>query len=166
VQWKLINNNEGRTFAVVFEPGEEVVSSLQRFAQEYNLSAARFTAIGALRKATLGYYMLDKRDYHRIAIDEQVEVLSMTGNIALYHEQPRLHAHIVVGKRDGTAVGGHVLEAYVEPTLEVMLIEAPASLQREIDERTGLPLLRLEWNERIGASLKASHERIDQQVIT
>ena len=143
MQSKLLQNDATRTFAVVLDPGEEVTEGLLRFAREHDLSAARLTALGAFERATLAFFDVDDRDYEEIPIDEQVEVLTLTGNITRHEGAPKLHAHAVLGKRDGTTRGGHLLEAYVRPTLEVMLVETPSHLERQMDEETGLPLLRL-----------------------
>ena len=70
-------------------------------------------------------------------------MLALTGNVALKDGEPKLHPHIVVGKSDGTAHGGHLLEGHVRPTLEVIVTESPAHLQRRSDPETGLALLRL-----------------------
>jgi uncharacterized protein len=135
---------DGRRFALVFERGEEVSGGLLRFARERELRAASFTAIGALQDVVLGYWDREIKDYQRIPIREQVEVLSLVGNVALGPDgAPRIHAHIVVGKSDGSAHGGHLLEGRVFPTLEVVLEESPATLQRKTDPDTGLPLLAL-----------------------
>lgn len=143
MQSKRIHDGGSRTYALVFDPGEEVAQGLLDFALEENLRAARFTGIGAFQDVTLGFFELDRKDYHKIEIDEQVEVLTLAGNVADHDGEPRVHAHVVVGKRDGRALGGHLLEAHVRPTLEVMLTESPEPLHREIDEATGLPLLAL-----------------------
>jgi hypothetical protein len=142
---KLIQDQAGeRTFAVVFEPGEEVVAGLRTFAREANLSASHFTAIGSFRDVVLGCFDPEAKRYHRIPIREQVEVLSLLGNVAQLDGKPRVHAHVVVGKHDGTAHGGHLLEAHVRPTLEVIVVESPKHLLRVPDEATGLALLRLD----------------------
>ncbi len=91
----------------------------------------------------LGYFDWQRKEYRRIPIDEQVEVLNLTGNIALEGGEPKLHSHIVLGKADGTAHGGHLLEAHVRPTLEVIVTESPRHLERRSDPETGLALLRL-----------------------
>jgi len=70
-------------------------------------------------------------------------VLSLLGDIALADGKPKLHAHVVLGKRDGSAHGGHLLEAHVRPTLEVILTESPSHLERVHDPETGLPLIRI-----------------------
>ena len=131
-----------RSFVVVFDAGEEVADGLLGFARSRKLEGAYFTAIGALRDVTLGFWDGAAREYHRIPLPEQVEVLSLSGNIARAPEGgPKVHAHIVVGKADGTAHGGHLLEGHVYPTLEAILIETADRLRRRFDSRTGLALL-------------------------
>jgi predicted DNA-binding protein with PD1-like motif len=138
---KVLTAHAERTIAVVFEAGEEVIAPLTRFVQEHNVRAARFTAIGAFSDVRLGYFDVSAQDYVQTAIGTQVEVLSLIGDVAVEDGQPHLHAHVVVGKRDGTAHGGHLLSAHVRPTLEVLLIESPGYLVRRFDPRFGLPLI-------------------------
>ncbi len=130
------------TYALIFDAGDEVNEMLLAFAREHNVDSAHFTGIGALEEVELGYFDWDRKEYKRIPVREQVEVVSLVGNIALSPEGgPALHAHIVIGKSDGTAMGGHLLGGHVRPTLEVALTESPAHLQRAIDPETGLALL-------------------------
>jgi len=138
---KLIHEGAQKTFVLVFEKGDELVQELTTFAKERNLNASHFTAIGAFNKAVLGFFDREKKDYKKIPVNEQVEVLSLIGDIALDGKQPKLHAHVVVGKPDGTAHGGHILQAHVWPTLEVVLTESPAYLCRKTDAETGLALI-------------------------
>ena len=140
---KLLNSDQERTFAVIFETGDEAVAGLTRFAEAQKLTASRFTAIGAFESVVLGYFDWQKKDYERIAVDEQVEVVALIGDVALDGNKPELHAHAVVGLRNGHTRGGHLLEARVRPTLEVILTESPAHLQREHDPETGLALIRI-----------------------
>ncbi len=140
---KLIHNAAQRTFAVVFDPGDEVLDNLLAFAKQHRLTAASFTGLGALSDAVLGYFDWREKEYSRIPVAEQVEVLNLTGNVARGNGEPKLHAHIVLGKADGTALGGHLLEAHVRPTLEVIVTESPAHLQRRTDPETGLALIQL-----------------------
>jgi predicted DNA-binding protein with PD1-like motif len=131
-----------RTFALVFDTGEEPVSLLTRFASEHNITAARFTAIGAFSDVVVAYFDWEKKDYVRIPIREQVEVLALVGDIAVSESKPKIHAHVVVGKRDATAHGGHLMEARVRPTLEVVLTESATALARRHDPDSGLALIR------------------------
>jgi uncharacterized protein len=52
-----------------------------------------------------------------------------------------VHAHVVLGRSDGTALGGHLLEVHVWPTLEVVLDESPAHLRKRSDPETGPALI-------------------------
>ena len=140
---KVISEGAQRTFAVILDTGDEAMACLTAFAKEHRLSASQFTALGAFQDCVLGYFDWQKKDYTRIPIEEQVEVLALVGDIALDDAAPKLHVHVVVGKADGTAHGGHLLEAHVRPTLEVIITESPAHLQRRSDPETGLALIRL-----------------------
>ena len=140
---KLINDGPQRTFAVVLDSGDEVTECLLAFAREQKLSASQFSGLGAFSEVVLGYFDWQKKDYDEIRIDEQVEVLNLTGDVALNDGEPKLHPHVVVGKRDGTAHGGHLLKARVRPTLEVILTESPAHLTRKTDPESGLALISL-----------------------
>jgi predicted DNA-binding protein with PD1-like motif len=128
---------------VVFGTGDEPVDGLKRFAQEQQITGAQITGIGALASVTVGYFEWERKDYKRITFDEQVEVLTLAGNIGLEGDQPRLHAHIVLGRSDGAACGGHLMAARVRPTLELVVLETPRQLQRLIDPETGLALIDL-----------------------
>ena len=141
---KTITEATERTHVLILETGDEVVACLQDFCKEQKLSAARFTAIGAFSRATLAYFNWETKEYDKIPVDEQVEVLVLAGDVALHEGAPTIHAHVVVGKRDGSAHGGHLLEAHVRPTLEVVLIEAPGYLKRRVDPESGLPLIDVE----------------------
>jgi uncharacterized protein len=141
---KLLNENGERVFAVIFETGDDPVAGLTRFADEQKLGASAFTAIGAFSEATLGYFDWEKKDYERIPVKEQVEVLALVGDVALQDGKPKLHAHVVLGRRDGSACGGHLLAARVRPTLEVIVTESPVHLRRKHDPVTGLALIDIE----------------------
>jgi predicted DNA-binding protein with PD1-like motif len=141
---KLINESGEKTYAIVFGKGDEVVEGLLSFAREKKIQASHFTAIGALSDITLGYFNWKKKTYDKISIQEQVEVLSLVGNIVSDNGDPKLHAHVVIGKSDGTAHGGHLMEGHVRPILEVILIESPSHLHRKMDKETGLALITFE----------------------
>ena len=129
---------------LVFDTGEEFVSTLTDFARQSHIAAAHFTAIGAFSDAGLGYFDLHTKDYLKNQVKEQVEVVSLIGDIALDKGEPKVHAHVVVGKKNGAAMGGHLLEAHVRPTLELVLQESSEQLRRKFDPESGLALIDLE----------------------
>lgn len=144
MRFKVLNADRERTFALIFDKDDEVMSTLSRFAEAQKLSASRFNAIGAFRSAVLGYFDWQKKDYERIPVDEQVEVLALVGDVAVHEGKPKVHAHVVLGTREGHARGGHLLEAHVRPTLEVILTESPGYLKKEYDPESGLALIRID----------------------
>jgi len=137
----LLDATGSKTWALIFDKGDEAVAGLTAFAKAQKLGAAHFTAIGAFSDVTLGYFDRAARDYKKIPLREQVEVLSLLGDVALDKGEPKVHAHVVVGRADGEARGGHLLEAHVWPTLEVVLVESPRHLRKRHDPETGLALI-------------------------
>jgi uncharacterized protein len=132
-----------QTFILVFATGDELAQSLLRFAQEQQLSAASFKAIGALSSVRLGWFSWEHKRYEpSVTLDEQVELVSLIGDVALKDDEAVVHAHVVIAKQDGTAHGGHLLQAHVRPTCEVVLTESPTHLQKFIDPASGLALIR------------------------
>ena len=142
MQVQLLNPGEAtKQYAVIFYQGDEAFSGLLEFAEKYHVTSAHFMAIGAVGGATLGWFDPQRKMYKRIPIIGQHEVIGMSGDIALYQGKPVVHTHMVVGNPDGTTVGGHVLEAYVSPTLEVMVTVDPKSMQKRFDPETDLTLI-------------------------
>lgn len=138
---KILSEGAERTIALVFDSGDEVMSTLARFAEAEGITAARLTAIGAFSRAVLGYFDWQRKDYDRIPVHEQVEVVALVGDVARERGRPKIHAHAVLGRRDGSTCGGHLLEGHVRPTLEVMLVQSPAHLARTVDAESGLALI-------------------------
>ena len=92
---------DGTRHVLVFDKGDEVVEQLLAFAEQEQVTAASFSGIGAFSDVTLGFF--ERKDYKRIPLAEQVEVLTLAGDIAVKDGEPQVHAHVVVGKADGTA---------------------------------------------------------------
>jgi predicted DNA-binding protein with PD1-like motif len=142
MQVELLNPGEAtKQYAVIFYQGDEAFSGLLEFAGKYHVTSAHFTAIGALNKATLGWFDPQRKMYKKIPINGQHEVIAMSGDIALYQGNPVVHTHMVVGSPDGTTRAGHVLDAYVSPTLEVMVTVDPVAMHKRLDPETNLTLI-------------------------
>ena len=143
MQWKKVGSPDTPAYVVVLDPGDEAVAALSEFSRREGLSAAQVTAIGAFESAAVGWYDRRRQHYRRIAIDEQCEVLSLTGDVALGADEAQLHVHAVLGLADGSTRGGHLLEGRVWPTLEVMIQQAPAELRKTYRPEVGLALIDL-----------------------
>src|ERR1700724_4524899 len=142
MQVQLLNPGEPmKQYAVIFYQGGEAFSGLVEFAEKYQVTSAHFTAIGALNGPTLGWFDPQRKMYKKIPINGQHEVIGMSGDIALYQGKPVVHTHMVVGNSDGSTPGGHVLDAYASPTLEVMVTVDPITMQKRFDPETDLTLI-------------------------
>ena len=138
----LIDERAGlRTFVLVLATGDEAMKTLTSFATEQRLGGSHFTAIGAFSRAVVAYFDWPTRQYHDIPIEDQTEVLSLVGDITIEGGVPKVHAHVVLGKADATAHGGHLIEASVRPTLEIVVTELPRHLHRRFDRESGLALI-------------------------
>src|SRR5207302_6582352 len=138
----LLQDNDGlRTFAVVLDLGEDPIAVLTTFAIDHRLGASHFTAIGAFSRAVVAYFDWKTKQYRHVEIDEQVEVLSLIGDIMIERDLPKVHGHVVLGKSDATAHGGHFVEGRVRPTLEVIITESPRHLHRSFDPVSKLALI-------------------------
>lgn len=136
--------DQPRTYVLILSTGDEVVDCLTKFAAERRPESATFTAIGAFECCTLGYFDWQYKKYLENPVVDQVEVLSLVGNLTWDGDKPKAHAHVVIGLRDGSACGGHLLKGLVRPTLEVTVVEAPAHLQRRYDPESHLALIQIE----------------------
>jgi hypothetical protein len=130
-----------RTFVLVLASGAEVMAALNSFASERRITAGHFTSIGAFSRVVVAFFDWRTKEYVPTPIDEQVEVLSLAGDISVEKGKPKIHAHVVVSKADATAHGGHLLEGWVRPTLEIVLTELPADLERRLDPESGLGMI-------------------------
>jgi predicted DNA-binding protein with PD1-like motif len=137
----LLNGGGARTYLLEFHTGQEVMMGLLAFARKHELRAGQLTGIGAISDAVVGYFDPQKKVYQRIHEQGQAELLSLTGNLALYNDQPFFHVHVALGLRDGSTRGGHLFEAIVRPTVEVVLTRYSRPARRKLDPDTGLPLL-------------------------
>jgi predicted DNA-binding protein with PD1-like motif len=137
----LLNAGEAPAYLLVFHTGQEVMKGLLAFAKKHDLVAGHLTGIGAVSGAVIGFFDPATNAYLRNQQNEQAELLSLTGNLALNDNSPFFHVHVALGLRDGSARGGHLFEATVRPTVELVLTTSPRPVRRKIDRETGLPLL-------------------------
>jgi uncharacterized protein len=142
-----LKHGHERTFVLMLEPGDEFVSALEHFAKKNRIAGAQVSAMGAFSDITLGTFDWKTKHYKKsVEIRQQVQLVSLVGDIVQEKGQPAVHCYAVVAKQDGAVFGGHLMQAHVRPALEVILMEASQFYQRRYDAETGLALLRPEPN--------------------
>ena len=144
---KVVEDADVVTYVVVCDPGDEAVATLQQFARSKRLEAAQITAIGAFERATVGWFDPATEQYRRIPVDQQCELLSLVGDVAMGDDGPIPHMHVVLGLSDGTTRGGHLLEGRVFPTLEAVVTENPAYLRKALQPEIGIALIDLDQSQ-------------------
>jgi predicted DNA-binding protein with PD1-like motif len=139
---RLLSENGGvKSYAIILAKGDEVMSGLTDFARQNKVTSGSFTAIGAFSHATVAWFDDGRKEFKLIPIEQQVELVSMIGDIALVNDRPAVHTHVAVASSDGTVRGGHVINAFVFPTLELFMTVYPTPVHKESDEATGLKLI-------------------------
>ncbi len=142
LKFKLLSTTGGvKTYAIILNRGDDVLSGLTAFAEQNHVTCAHFTGIGAVSTARLGCFDHDKQMYHIISVNGQAEIVSFTGNIAIYNGKPVVHVHMSVSQTDGLVRGGHLFEAHVWPTLEIMITVEPTPLYKKKEPETGFALI-------------------------
>jgi uncharacterized protein len=141
---KVVEDGDLVTYVVVCDPGDEAVEALTQFARSERLEAAQISAVGGFERATVGWFDRDAKDYRRIEVDQQCELLSLLGDVAEGEDGPIAHMHVVLGLSDGSTRGGHLLEARVFPTLEAVVTENPARLRKVMRPDLGCALIDLD----------------------
>ena len=132
-------------YLLAFDKNENLLEILKSFLERESIRASRLMGIGAFRHAVIAYFQREKRDYDRIPVQEQVELTSLIGNSSVDEKgEVKIHIHVNLGRSDGTVIGGHLMEAEVWPTVELVVEPFDADLVRHHDEETGLPLLSVD----------------------
>lgn len=132
---------DNRWHVLRFETGEEVFDALKKFLANEKITASVFNAIGACKLAELSYFNFETKKYQNKAFEEDLEIVSLTGNSAILNGEVALHAHTVLSRSDFTCVGGHAAKLIVSATCEMFLIKLEGKMERKLDEEMNLNLL-------------------------
>jgi predicted DNA-binding protein with PD1-like motif len=132
--------NLERNLLVSAEHDSDLVQFVTELAEKKRINAAAFTAIGALKRAKLGFYDEEKHEYQEITVDSPQELASCIGNISIKDGKPFVHVHAVLADKDGNTKAGHLFEGIVFAA-EIHLRELKgAKLERKYSETTKLSL--------------------------
>jgi predicted DNA-binding protein with PD1-like motif len=133
----------GDRFQLRFETGEPLVESMTPWLVAQDIEYASVTGLGAVQHATFSWFNWEQKAYETHAFDEQMELTSLVGNVTIRENAPFLHAHVSLGRRDLSLMGGHLNELIARPLLEVWLAVEGATVRRVLDESCGLYVMDL-----------------------
>ncbi len=130
-------------YMIRMEKGEDILNTLRSFAETKRIRAAVFEGIGSVNKASLGHYDFVTRKYKFETFQEDLEILTLSGNISTMNRTPLPHAHVTLGRRDFSVIGGHLDEGSSANMVEIGLKQLPGQLVKAKDEQMGLNVLQL-----------------------
>jgi len=140
----MLYTKQGTGFVLRLEQGDDILKTLRQFAEAKKVRAGFFEGIGSLYKARLGHYdFQDTKTYKYETFDEDLEILSLSGNISTMNQHALPHAHATLGRRDFTVIGGHLEEGSLANMVEINLAKLPGKLEKAKDTNVGLNLLQL-----------------------
>lgn len=140
----MLFDKKGSGFVIRLEQGDDILKSIKQFAEKEKVGAAFFEGIGSLYKARLGHYdFKDTRTYKYETFNEDLEILTLSGNVSTMNGHALPHAHVTLGRRDFSVIGGHLEEDSLANMVEVNLILLPGKLEKAKDSTVGLNLLQL-----------------------
>ena len=130
-----------RTYIGRLPSGADLLEGITKICKELGIKVGKVTAIGAVRKAVIGFYNQQKKEYETMRIDHEMEILSCVGNVSLLKGQPFVHCHITLADSNGNCKGGHLMIGTEVFACEVIIEEFEGEeIHREYDEETGLSL--------------------------
>ena len=140
MQYKRFNDK----YVLRVDKGEEVVETITTFCEDKNIRLASISGIGATNNATIVLFESGKKLYHKETFADDMEILSLTGNISTKDDKPYIHLHIILSTSDHKAIGGHLNSAIISVTCEIVLtiIGTGETVYREFNEEIGLNLFK------------------------
>lgn len=142
-RWEKVSSKGDKTYLIVLGKNDDVIAGLYDFVEKNKVKGAHFKAIGAVGAAALAFYDKDKGAYLVKKLPKQLEIVSLTGNVAVNKAgKPMVHSHAVVSKKNGSCIGGHVIYASAWPTLEILLTVTDKPMVKYKDAETGLSLYK------------------------
>ena len=136
-------SKKGNNYTLCIEKGEKIIETLAGFAAKKGIKNGFFSGIGGAHKAEIGFYDENLKKYITKKYEGALEIVNITGNIAVMDGKQVIHAHITLGREDYSIVGGHLMEAVAAPVCEISLVKFDGEVRRELDEKTGLKSLKL-----------------------
>ncbi len=140
---KFINTSQNDIIIGKLSYENDLLEELNGICIEKNITLGKIEAIGAVKKACVGFYNQISREYQFLDFDRPSEILNLTGNISIKDNKPFVHAHILLADESGNAYGGHLAPGTIVFACEFIIYSfSGAELKRGMDDKTGLPL----WN--------------------
>jgi predicted DNA-binding protein with PD1-like motif len=128
----------GNVYIIRIDRGEEIVKAVNDICQKENITLGSLSGLGAVDRAKLGLYSIEKQEYIVNEFEGEYEITSLIGNVTTKDGVPYLHMHMTIGDITGAVAGGHLSEAHVSATCEIVIRTAEGTIERELNSAIGL----------------------------
>ena len=141
---KSIETRSKRIIIGKIEPDEDLIDSIVKIVKQHEITSGFINCIGALKKFTIGFYDVASKTYKMETFNENVEMITCMGNIAYKDDEPIIHLHVSLGKKDYSIIGGHLSKpSIISVTGEVSIFETEQKINRANDPQFDLSLLNI-----------------------
>ncbi len=122
--------------------GEEILSAMYKVIDQENIKLASVSALGAVGSFTVGVYSVEEQKYYSNNFVGEYEITSLNGTINTMEGKPYIHVHFSAADSSGAVYGGHLNEAVVCATCEMVINVIDGTVDRSRDPVTGLNLFK------------------------
>jgi len=129
------------SYLLRIEPNEELFKSLLDFAYKKKIKSAFFYGLGACKSCVIGRYNAKNKNYDWRKFNQEMEILSLVGNLTWKNRELYLHIHCTLADKNLKSIGGHLKELIVFPTCEILLTSFTKKVNRFYDNFTNLYLI-------------------------
>lgn len=137
MEYKKFNNH----YVLRLEKGEEIISEVKELCKKEQISLGTISGIGASNKIEIGLFNTETKEYKTSIKEGMFEITSLLGNITCKDKEVYLHCHINFSDSSLNTYGGHLVQAYISATCEIVITKIDGTVNREFDENIGLNLL-------------------------
>lgn len=132
----------GTKVVLRLDKGEEVLAGLRRLCDDQDIRLGMVTGIGAVNLANVGIFVQDTKEYHTRQYKGSMEIVSLLGNISRMQGETYIHLHVTLTGENYEAFGGHLNEAWVGATCELIIDVIDGRVERELSPEIGLNLIK------------------------
>ena len=132
----------GNTIIARIDKGEEILEQVKEIALKEQVKLASVQALGAINKFTVGVFKTDEKKYLSNEFKGSFEIVSLNGTINTMNNEFYCHLHMSAGNDKGEVFGGHLNQATVSATCEMVITIIDGIVDRYYDEEIGLNLFK------------------------
>tara|TARA_B110001454_G_scaffold210867_1_gene225875 strand:- start:382 stop:813 length:432 start_codon:yes stop_codon:yes gene_type:complete len=128
----------GEKIFVSLQTGDLINKSLTEISVKENISNAWINGIGAIDSVEVGYMDVVNKKYQKRNFNDNYELISLIGNITIKDGVPFVHTHITFSDTEYKVFGGHLFDAKITATGEIILTVANSKIDRQFNENVGI----------------------------